>query len=349
MADRVLNEDTEQIISDSRLPWRKMAGTSVLVTGATGLIGTVLVRVLAAANQKYGLKLKLIGSGRDSDKGEMLTRDYGLDMFISGDIRQSLSTEAIPATVEYIIHCAAITKSADMVAKPVDVITTAVDGTRNVLELAKECHSISVVYLSSMEVYGQNLLGEVQEKDLGYLDLCNTRSSYSESKRLCESLCAAYSAQYGVPVKIARLAQTFGAGTPQADTRVFAQFAHSAMAQENIVLHTEGRSRGNYCYLADAVRGLLTLLLCGTNGQAYNIANPEASVTIREMAELVASEVGQDRIKTVVEIPSDIEKRGYAPEVGFKLNADKLKALGWYPRYGLAAMYKRMIADWQGK
>lgn len=349
LANSVLNEDIEQIISDSHLPWREMADTSVLITGATGLIGTALVRVLAAARQKYRLNLTLIGNGRSSAKGERLMRDYGLDVFRSGDIRQFLSTEAIPAKVDYIFHCAAITKSADMVAKPVDVITTAVDGTKNVLELAKERRSISVVYLSSMEVYGQNLLGQVQETDLGYLDLSNPRSSYSESKRLCESLCAAYFAQYGVPVKIARLAQTFGAGTPQADTRVFAQFARSAMAEENIVLHTEGRSRGNYCYLADVVRGLLALLLCGTNGQAYNIANPEASMTIREMAELVASEVGQGRIKTVVEIPSDIEKRGYAPAVGFKLNIDKLKALGWHPRYGLADMYKRMIADWQQK
>jgi nucleoside-diphosphate-sugar epimerase len=236
-----------------------------------------------------------------------------------------------------------------MVAKPVDVITTAVDGTRNVLELARERHCKSVVYLSSMEVYGQIELAQVKETDLGYLDLSNPRSSYPESKRLCESLCVAYSAQCGVPVKIARLAQTFGAGTAQANTRVFAQFARSAMAGENITLHTEGKSRGNYCYLADAVRGLLTLLLNGANGQAYNIANPDASVTIREMAELVASEIGHGRVKMVVEVPSDIEKRGYKPYVGFALNVDKLKALGWQPQYGLAAMYKRMIADWQGK
>lgn len=349
MANSVFNEDIEQIISDSHLPWREMADTSVLITGATGLIGTALVRVLAAARQKYRLNLTVIGSGRNNAKGEKLMRDYGLDVFISGDIRQSLSTEAIPDKVDYIFHCAALTESVDMVAKPVDVITTAVDGTRNVLELAREWHSTSVVYLSSMEIYGQTELAQVRETDLGYLDLSNPRSSYPESKRLCENLCAAYSAQYEVPVKIARLAQTFGAGTAQANTRVFAQFARSAMAGENITLHTEGKSRGNYCYLADAVCALLAILLYGANGQAYNIANPDASVTIREMAELVASEIGHGKVKTIVEVPGDLEKRGYKPHVGFTLNVDKLKALGWQPGYGLAAMYRRMIADWQGK
>lgn len=349
LPNRVFREDIEQIISDPHLPWHEMSNKSVLITGATGLIGTALAFALSAASQKYQLNLSLIGNGRDSVKGERLTKDCGLDAFISGDIRRPLAMEALPGKLDYIFHCAAITRSADMVAKPVDVITTAVDGTRNILELAKERDSKSVVYLSSMEVYGQNLHGQVQEADLGYLDLYNPRSSYSESKRLCESLCTAYAVQYGLPVKVARLAQVFGAGTPKADTRVFAQFARSAMAGENIILHTEGKTRGNYCYLADAVRGLLSLLLRGLNGQAYNIANPEASTTIREMAEMVAREICQGRIKTVVEIPSDIAKRGYAPEVGFRLNADKLKSLGWRPQYGLADMYRRMILDWQGK
>lgn len=348
LANRVFHEDIDKIISAPHLPWCVMSNKSVLITGATGMIGTALIRMLSAADHKYQLNLKLIGNGRNNAKGKKLMKDCGLDMFVNGDIRQAVSMEAIPGTVDYIFHCAAITKSADMVMKPVDVITTAVDGTRNLLELAKEWRCKSIVYLSSMEVYGQNLFGEVRETDLGYLDLFSPRSSYSESKRLCESLCAAYAVQYGVSVKIARLAQTFGAGTPQEDTRVFAQFARSALAGKDIVLHTEGKSRGNYCYLADAVQGLLTLLLHGADGQAYNVANPEASVTVRQMAEMVVSELGQGRIKTIIEIPNDIEKCGYAPDVGFQLNVDKLKSLGWQPHYGLAAMYQRMIADWQG-
>jgi nucleoside-diphosphate-sugar epimerase len=119
------------------------------------------------------------------------------------------------------------------------------------------------------------------------------------------------------------------------------------MAGEDIRLHTEGGSRGNYCHTADAARGLLTILLKGKDGEAYNVANPGASVTIREMAELVANKICGGGIKVVVDVPINIEKRGYAPDVNFTLNADKLKALGWTPKYGLDEMYRRLLADWR--
>ena len=350
-------EDIEQAVSDKNIPWRDMSEATVFITGVTGLIGSALVSILAFANEKYWLDLRIIGHGRNAAKGDALCKRCEIE-FIGSDIRRPIPTETLPQKLDYIFHCAAITKSADMVAKPVEVITTAIDGTRNVLELARDRHCGSFVYLSSMEVYGdvygeaygdaygQTEAREVAETDLGYLDLSNPRSSYPESKRCCELLCAAHASQHGFPVKIARLAQTFGAGTPRNDTRVFAQFARSAAAGNEIELHTEGKSRGNYCYTADAVRGLLTILLKGGDGEAYNVANPEASMTIREMAGLLADAVCGGKIKVKVKTPEDIEKRGYAPDTGFRLNTDKLNALGWTPMYGLSEMYKRMLSDW---
>jgi nucleoside-diphosphate-sugar epimerase len=342
-----LRADLHEIISDSNIRWDDLRDGTVLVTGATGLIGGALVRALSAANAQHNLNMRLIAHGRNRDKGNALAQERGAE-FVGGDIRGGFTAAGITVGIDYIFHCAAVTNSADMAAKPVDVIATAIVGTKNVLESAREKSVKSMVYLSSMEVYGRTKLAEVREADLGYLDLSNPRSSYPESKRLCESLCVAYAAQYGVPVKIARLAQTFGAGTPKDDTRVFAQFARSAVAGRDIELHTEGKSHGNYCCVSDAVRGILTILLKGTNGEAYNIANPAASMTIREMAELVANEVAGGKIKVVVNVPEDIQKRGYAPDVGYILNTDKLNALGWQPKYGLADMYRRMFADWQG-
>ncbi len=163
---------------------------------------------------------------------------------------------------------------------------------------------------------------------------------------MCECLCACWLSQFGLPVKIARLAQTFGAGTPKSDTRVFAQFARSALAGRDIVLHTEGRSRGNYCYIADAVTGLLVVLLKGTTGEAYNIANPGASATIREMAELVANTIGNGTVSVVVDASADARQLGYAPDATARLGVEKLKMLGWAPRYGLGDMYARMVAEW---
>jgi len=333
------------VTSDLNVPWNELSGCAVLVTGATGLIGGVLVRALSAANDEHCLNMRLIAHGRNSGKCESLVKEFGIEA-VCGDIRMPSPLADISDRFDYIFHCAAITKSADMVSKPADVINTAFEGTKNMLELARARRCRSFVYLSSMEIYGQISASEVTERDLGYLDLSSPRSSYPESKRLCETLCAAYTAQYGLSVKIARLSQTFGAGTPIDDTRVFAQFGRSAIAGADIELHTEGCTRGNYCDTSDAIRGLLTILLKGKAGEAYNIANPDASATIREMAELVADNVCGGKIKTVVNIPADIQKYGYAPGVEYRLNADKLKVLGWIPRYGLVDMYRRMLADW---
>ena len=345
MKSVVFQEDISEIISSSKIKWEDISDSSILVTGATGTIGNALTHALSAASDRQRLNLKIIAHGRSTDRGEALAKECRV-RFVCGDIRKPIPSDELPETIDYVIHSAAVTHSVEMVATPVDVITTSVDGTKNILLLAKERQCKSMVYISSMEIYGQSNLPEVKESDLGYLDLSRPRSSYPESKRLCEALCIAYASQYGLPVKIARLAQTFGAGSTRDDTRVFAQFARSAISGKNIELHTEGKSLGNYCYTADSIRAMLQIMIDGKNGEAYNIANPTASATVREMAELVASEVCGGRIEVVVNIPEDIAKRGYAPDTGYSLNVDKLKALGWNPQYGLADMYRRTMDDW---
>ena len=342
----ILRSDIFDIITDNNIPWDEFKDSVVLVTGATGLVGSAIVRTLAEISKTLELNIRIMGHGRNKKRAEAITQEHDID-FICGDIRCPSHFAAIPDRLDFVFHCASVTKSYKMTQSPVDVLSTAIEGTKNIFELLKENSCKSFIYLSSMEVYGQTELKEIVETDLGYLDLFDPRSSYPESKRTCEMMCAAYAKQYGLPVKIARLAQTFGAGTPKEDTRVFAQFARSAIANNDIKLHTEGKSRGNYCYIADTVRGLLTVLLKGKNGEAYNLANPDASVTIREMAELIANDICSGNIKVVVNVPEDIGICCYAPDTGYVLNADKLKALGWYPKYGLAEMYKRLMADWE--
>jgi nucleoside-diphosphate-sugar epimerase len=167
----------------------------VLVTGATGLVGGVLARVLSAANTELNLDMRLVAHGRDREKCAAFVRKYGIE-FIGGDIREPLLADGVAGRLDYIVHCAAITKSSEMAAKPVDVIATAADGTKNMLELARKQHCRNFLFLSSMEVYGQTDLREVSEDDLGYLDLSNPRSSYPENKRFCEMLCVAHAVQY---------------------------------------------------------------------------------------------------------------------------------------------------------
>lgn len=238
-----------------------------------------------------------------------------------------------------------------MVEQPVETLLTSVEGTRNMLELARAMKVESFIYISSMEVYGtfdSEKGANVTESDLGYIDNLAVRSNYPESKRLCENMCIAYQKEYGVNVKIARLSQTFGAGILPGENRVFAQFARSAAAHENIVLHTKGQSEGNYCYTSDCIRGLLTILLKGEEGQAYNVANPDTHTTIADMAQMVCENFSDGQSKVVFDIPQE-NKYGYAADTHMKLNSDKLKAIGWQPQIDLKEAYNRLIRFMRSK
>lgn len=341
----VYQDDLNDIAEDALK--QGLLQVSFLVTGATGLIGTTLVRGLLAANER-GADIKVYVLVRNEEKAkylyEELLSDHHLQLVVS-DIN-----EAVPLQehVDYIIHAANETKSKSMVEKPVETLWTGVNGTHNVLEFARKTGVFGIVYLSSMEAFGATdpSLKDVREEDLGTVDLTKVRSCYPESKRLNENMCACYAAEYQVPVCIARLAQTFGAGVSPDDTRVFAQFARSAIQSKNIILHTEGKSVGNYVYLADAIRAILVLLVRGKAGEAYTVANPQNAMTIREMAEMVAREIAHDAIQVTLDIPQG-QSFGYAQDTTMHLNADKMMALGWRPQYSLKEMYERMIEDWK--
>ena len=343
--DRFLQEDLDYI-ADSDLPFEELYHSNVLVTGATGLVGSQIVKALLNMNRLKSAGIRVLALVRDEEKAKRVFEDCfseGL-MFLVGDVASPIETDE---DIDYIIHGASPTASKFFVEHPVETILTAVNGTRNVLELAREKNTKANVYLSSMEAYGITNpdLECVKEKDLGYIDVLNVRSSYSEGKRICECLCASYASEYGVNVKIARLAQTFGAGISKEENRVFAQFAKSAINKTDIVLHTLGQSVGNYCYTRDVVMAVLLLLIRGNAGEAYTVANEESNTTIADMAKMVASEFGEGQVNVVFDIPENVASLGYAPDVKMKLNSDKLQALGWKPEVSLRETYERMIGS----
>lgn len=341
----MLEEDLENIIS-ADIDFKKLNDRVVLVTGATGLIGIAIVRTLFALRKRKNINCTILAMVRNYDKAKQIFENYLDDKNLKIIVADISDRFEITAPVDYIFHCASVTASKIMVSQPVETIMTSVIGTRNILELATIKNTKSIVYLSSMEMYGavkENYL-DVKEDNVGFIDPLNVRSNYPESKRLCENMCVAYAKEFDVPVKIARLAQTFGAGILPSENRVFAQFARSAIYNRNIVLHTKGLSEGNYCYTRDTVKGLFTILFKGNNGEAYNVSNPEAHTTIVDMARMVCEKIAKGNIKVVFDIPES-NMYGYAADTKLKLNSDKLQSLGWKPEIGLEEAYRRMIFD----
>jgi len=336
--DKIVQEDIE--ILAEHINWSALQDSSILITGATGLIGKQLVFLLQYLNKKKNANIKIYALVRNEQKAKMFFDNTEIT-FVVNDIRQTVE---IAGEINYIIHGASITQSRLFVENPVETIDTAYTGTRNILEFARQKRVKSIVYLSSMEVFGVTnpQLPEVKENDYGYIDILNPRSSYSESKRLCECLCACYYAEFGVPVKIARLTQTFGAGIDYYDTRVTAQFARCVIEQTDIVLHTEGKTLRPSLYIRDAISSLLTVLFAGNNGEAYTIANKKTAISIRKTAELVATQIAKNKITVKYNI-TNLKESGLNQDLYLILNTDKLESLGWKAEVGLEEAYQRMI------
>ena len=340
--DPILRADLQRV-AEIFPHWEELRDKSVFITGATGLVGSMLVRCLCAAP----VSITVIAHVRNEQKAHAMFGDLPI-VYCVGDVTSPIHYEG---TVDHILHTASVTASKTFVTQPVDTLMTAIDGTKNLLEFAREKAAASMVYVSSMEAFGitDPALERVTEQDLGYIDILSVRSSYSEGKRICECLCAAYAAQYGVHVRIARLAQTFGAGVSRADGRVFAQFTKSCLEGRDIVLHTEGKSMGNYCYTADCIRGLLTIALKGEDGNAYTVVNPSTSMQIRQVAKLVSDTLTEGKTQVIFDIPESALTYGYAPDVTMRLSGDKLMALGWQPEVDLPEMFRRLAASFRAQ
>lgn len=327
----------------------QLDGKKVLITGATGLIGQNLIKKLLAWNQTTDVPIQIIAVVRNRERAEKLfgiCNQAYLEYLVS-DICE-LRPQALG--VDFIVHAASRTSSKNFVTEPVETILTALNGTKRVLELARVNQVSGMVYLSSMEIYGTPVTDEkINEQHSTNLDAMAVRSCYPESKRMCENLCAAYASEYGLPVMVVRLAQTFGPGVRYHDGRVFAEFARCAIEGRNIVLNTKGETRRNYLYTEDAVNAILTVLLKGRPGEAYNAANEETYCSIYEMACFVAKNCANGKIQVIIHEQGDMTKMGYAPTLHMNLDTTKLKTLGWRASTDLKTMYDSLIADMRKK
>ena len=313
LRDHKLYQEDIAYVASLPLPWEKLKGSSIMLSGATGMIGTFLIDVLMHKNRTEDLACTIYALGRNEEKARKRFGDYFEDplfVFLPCDINAPLTFSGVE-TVDYVVHLASNTHPLSYENDQIGTVTANVFGTYHLLEYAAAHETKRFALASSNEVYGENR-GDVEffdEDYCGYINSNTLRAGYPESKRCAEALCQAYGRQRGVDIVIPRLTRSYGPTLLKSDTKAMSQFLHKALSGEDIVLKSEGTQYYSYTYTADAVAGLLTVLLKGESGQAYNIADMLGDIMLKDLAALIAGYAGK---QVVFELPEESEAVGYS-------------------------------------
>lgn len=332
-------EELESIINNGT-DWSCLNGKKILLVGASGMIGTVITDLIMLLSKQYDINITVMGRSveRICSRFEkyLETKNFS---YICADVCMPLSE---CGDFDYIVHAASNTHPMAYSTDPVGTITANTIGTDNLLKYAATHGSPRFVFLSSVEIYGENR-GDADKFDedyCGYIN-CNTlRAGYPESKRVGESLCRAYEKQYNVDVVIPRLCRIYGATMLDSDSKALAQFIKKAVNKEDIVLKSAGTQLFSYCYVCDAVEAIIKIMLDGESGQAYNISDSNSDITLKELAEILAEEAGT---KVIFELPDNVEAQGYSTATKAVLSHEKINALGWKARYTISDGIKRTL------
>jgi len=355
MARRLLTsptyrEDVDRVV-DLDLEWDHLCDSTLVVSGASGMIGSFLIDVLMTRNIAYGMNCTIHGFARSLSGLTERFQEYGghenlllhsidLTTEFVGEVMMRDPQSAV-SHVDYVIHAASNTHPVAYATHPIGTIAATVHGTHSMLDFAVRAKARRALFLSTVEIYGQNRgNGRFTETDLGYID-CNTlRAGYPESKRTGEALCQAFRAEYGLDVVIPRLPRVYGPTMRLDDTKAISQFLLDAVQNRDICLKSAGDQFYSYCHVADAVSAILTCLLRAQSGEAYNVADPASDVHLRDLARLVADTAGRSVIH---DAPSATEQRGFSAATLAVMDGSKLARLGWKPAYSISGGVERTV------
>lgn len=329
--NRVYLDELNQFIRDVDLS--ELTGKSILISGASGLIGSYLVDVILQNNEQKGSTTKVFALSRNIDYSKKRFKEYSSNPFlkiIKQDITEPLN---VSFDCNYIIHAASSATPKAFDEDPIGTIKANVIGTLNLLELARD-NKAKLLYISSSEVYGEPLEKDaiLSESSLGLVDQMNPRSCYTESKRLAENICLNYFKQYRVQNTIARVCFVYGPTFSENDNRVIPQFLRRALNDENIIMKSTGELRRSYAYIYDVASGLFRILFNGDNGAVYNVSNSRSNVSIREIAEIIAQITG---VQIGFDLPETKTTSGYSPFSSAILDSSKLERMGWRPLFDM--------------
>ncbi len=314
-------EDVHNILNT--IDTDELSGKTFLVTGATGMVGVMLIDVLMKLPHT-----KVIAVGRNKAKAQNRLGEYFDNSnfnFIEQDVQVPFSEDL---KVDYIIPLASNTHPMAYSQYPIETMLINIEGARNALDLAVSSNA-TIIYPSSVEIYGNSEEGHFfVENSNGKLNLANSRACYTESKRSCEALCQSYKSERNVKIKIVRLCRIFGPTMLMSDTKASSQFIIKAINNEDIVLKSEGNQYFSYIYVADAVAAILYVLLKGQDGEAYNISNLDTNVHLKDFANQCAL---YNNRKVLFDLPSEVEKKGFSIASTAILLNHKLLSLGFVP------------------
>lgn len=303
---------------------------NILITGASGLIGSCMVDVLFTANKLFNASFEIYVLGRSKEK---LINRFSYAYSSLNIIEQNI-IDPLDESFNYdlIVHAASNADPKSYALYPVETVFTNVLGAKNILDYCKNHTGTRAMLTSTFEVYGKHIADEYKEDDFGELDQNSIRSGYPESKRVSEILFRSYHEEYGVDTVIARLSSIYGPTMLSNDSKAHAQFIRNGLAYQNIVLKSKGLQKRTYCYVIDAVSGLFKILFDGISGEVYNVANSNSIATIAEVAEAVAK---ISNTEVVYNILNDIEEKGFSKSQNCILNTQKIEQLGWKGQYEL--------------
>lgn len=305
------------------LPWNKLSGCNILITGATGLIGSCLVEVLMSRPDK---DYNVYASGRNEERARNRFKEFADNPsfhFFKYDVMKPLEGDV---EFQYIIHAASNASPNFFATKPVEVIKSNIEGIANLMDYGILHGLKRLLFVSSGEVYGEGDGRVFTEDYSGYVNPISSRSCYPSSKRAAETLCVCYGIEYGIETVIARPCHTYGPNFTESDNRVYAQFIRNVLAGQDIVMKSTGAQFRSWCYVVDCVSALLYILLLGDKLQAYNIADENSNITIKELGEMIAGIAGK---KLIIDIPDDVESAGFNVVTKSLFSTEKLQALGW--------------------
>lgn len=346
----IIEQDVQGISNEMSSTLQALSGSTLLVTGGSGFLCSYLLDTVAYLNDHvFSTPCRLISldnlrSGLSERTAHLVNRrDF---RFVNHDVSQAFQ---LGEPVDYIVHGAGIASPTFYRRFPLETIDVNVSGTRHMLNLAKEGHARSLLYMSTSEIYGDPDEAHIPTREdyRGNVSCTGPRACYDESKRLAETLCSNYYSLYRAPVKVMRPFNVYGPGQRLDDKRIIPDLMSAALERRPVELFSDGRATRAFCYVSDAIRAMWHVLLSDADGEVFNVGNDEREITIGELAEVLREVAGPPSLEIKYRVSQDKHYLTDNPQRRCPDLAKLRSRFGWSPKIPLHKGLERTLQSYQ--